>query len=189
VFHYHRCLHEAGVGVQFVEKPVHFSRHALQQMIERGATDDEVLEAIRSGEQVSAKRGRLGYRKNFQYERLWGGRYYPNKSLSEKLEPFRLRRDRRACRRVIRIGSKTWKSDGLVYGRAGCAPSSPRRRASHLPAATSVARRRAETPCRTRFVVPTLETVTRPGVLRAYPKNCNLFACGVIAVRAAGLFG
>jgi hypothetical protein len=24
---------------------------------------------------------------------------------------------------------------------------------------------------------------------RAYPKNCNLFACGVIAVRAAGLFG
>jgi hypothetical protein len=53
-----------------VEKPVHFSRHALQQMIERGATDDEVLEAIRSGEQVSAKRGRLGYRKNFQYERL-----------------------------------------------------------------------------------------------------------------------
>ncbi len=26
-------------------------------------------------------------------------------------------------------------------------------------------------------------------VLRAYPKNCNLFACGVIALRAAGLFG
>ena len=111
------------------------------------------------------------------------------KSLSEKLEPFRLRRDRRACRRVIRIGSKTWKSDGLVYGRAGCAPSSPRRRASRLPAATSVARRRAETPCRTRCVVPALATVMRPGVLRAYPKNGNLFACGVIAVRAAGLFG
>jgi hypothetical protein len=39
------------------------------------------------------------------------------------------------------------------------------------------------------FVVPTLATVMRPGVLRAYLKNCNLFACGVIAVRAAGLFG
>lgn len=64
-----------------MEKPVHFSRHALQQMIECGATDDEVLEAIRSGEQVSAKRGRLGYRKNFQYERLWGGRYYPIKQV------------------------------------------------------------------------------------------------------------
>jgi hypothetical protein len=110
-------------------------------------------------------------------------------SLSAKLEPFRLWRDCRARRRVIRIGSKTRKSDGLVYGRAGCAPSRPRRRASRLPAATSVARRRAETPCRTRFVVPTLETVMRPGVLRAYPQNWNLFACGVIAVRAAGLFG
>ena len=30
---------------------------------------------------------------------------------------------------------------------------------------------------------------SRFSVLRAYPKNCNLFACGVIAVRAAGLFG
>ena len=171
-----------------MEKPVHFSRHALQQMIERGATDDEVLEAIRSDEQVSAKRGRLGYRKNFQYERLWGGRYYPNKSLSEKLEPFRLRRDRRACRRVIRIGSKTWKSDGLVYGRAGCAPSSPRRRASRLPAATSVARRRAETTLSHKV----RRSDTRNSHATRCAKSlsaCNLFACGVIAVHAAGLFG
>ena len=64
-----------------MEKSVHFSRHALQQMVERGATEDEVLEAIRSGEQVPAKSGRLGYRKNFQYERLWGGRYYPIKQV------------------------------------------------------------------------------------------------------------
>jgi predicted N-formylglutamate amidohydrolase len=62
-------------------KPVRFSRLALQQMSERGATEDEVLEAIRSGEQVPAKRGRLGYRKNFQYERLWGGRYYAVKQV------------------------------------------------------------------------------------------------------------
>jgi hypothetical protein len=109
--------------------------------------------------------------------------------LSEPLEPFRLRRDRRARRRVIRIGSKAWKSDGPGYGRAGCAPASPRRRASYLPAATSVARRRAEPPCRTRFVVPPRETVMRPGVLSAYPNHWNLFACGVIAVRAVGLFG
>jgi len=87
-----------------------------------------------------------------------------------------------ACRRPEGLdeqGKGRWR--GLL--------ASPRRRASRLPAATSVARRRAKTPCRTRFVVPTLETVMRPGVLRAYPKNCNLFACGVIAVRAAGLFG
>jgi hypothetical protein len=64
-----------------MDKPVRLSRHALQQMVERGATHEEVLEAIRSGEPVPAKRGRLGYRKNFQYERLWGGRYYAVKQV------------------------------------------------------------------------------------------------------------
>jgi hypothetical protein len=64
-----------------MEKPVRFSRHALQQMAERGAIQEEVLEAIRSGEQVPAKHGRVGYRKNFQYNRLWGGRYYAVKQV------------------------------------------------------------------------------------------------------------
>ena len=64
-----------------MKKPISFSRHALQQMVERGATEDEVLEAVRSGEQVPVKRGRLGYRKNFKYERLWGSRYYPIKQV------------------------------------------------------------------------------------------------------------
>lgn len=62
-------------------KSIHFSRHALLQMAERGATQEEVLEAIRSGEEVPAKRGRKGYRKNFQYERLWGGRHYAIKQV------------------------------------------------------------------------------------------------------------
>jgi hypothetical protein len=64
-----------------MEKPVRFSRHALQQMVERGAIQEEVLEAIRSGEQVPAKHGRVSYRKNFQYQRLWGGRYYAVKQV------------------------------------------------------------------------------------------------------------
>lgn len=64
-----------------MNKPVRFSRHALQQMRERGATEEEVREAIRSGEQVPVKHGRLGYRKNFQYQRLWGGRYYSTKQV------------------------------------------------------------------------------------------------------------
>jgi hypothetical protein len=29
----------------------------------------------------------------------------------------------------------------------------------------------------------------QPGVLSAYPNHWNRFACGVIAVRAAGFFG
>jgi len=64
-----------------MEKLVRFSRHALQQMVERGATQDDVLETVRSGEQVPAKHGRVGYRKNFQYQRLWGGQYYAVKQV------------------------------------------------------------------------------------------------------------
>ena len=62
-------------------KPIVFSRHAREQMVERGATDNEVIEAIRTGEEVPAKRGRRGYRKNFQYNQLWGGRTYAIKQV------------------------------------------------------------------------------------------------------------
>jgi hypothetical protein len=39
-------------------KPIRFSRHASEQMIERGASEAEVISAIRDGEQVPAKQGR-----------------------------------------------------------------------------------------------------------------------------------
>jgi hypothetical protein len=48
-----------------MEKPVRFSQHAREQMAERGAEQNEVVETIRTGEQAPAKCGRLGYRKNF----------------------------------------------------------------------------------------------------------------------------
>jgi len=50
-------------------------------MAERGAGEDEVIEAVRTGEQVPAKRGRQGFRKNFQYNDLWGGRTYAVKQV------------------------------------------------------------------------------------------------------------
>jgi len=50
-------------------KPIIFSHHAREQMVERGATEEEVRETILTGEEVPAKRGRKGYRKNFQYGR------------------------------------------------------------------------------------------------------------------------
>jgi hypothetical protein len=62
-------------------KPIQFSRHAQEQMAERGAREDEVLEAIRTGQSVPAKRGRRGYQKDFQYNRLWGGRTYAIKQV------------------------------------------------------------------------------------------------------------
>jgi hypothetical protein len=62
-------------------KPILFSNHAREQMAERGAGEEEVVETIRCGEQVPAKKGRVGYRKNFQYNRLWGGRLYAVKQV------------------------------------------------------------------------------------------------------------
>jgi hypothetical protein len=62
-------------------KPIKFSQHAREQMLERGAAEEEVVEAIRTGERVPAKRGRQGYRKNFQYDRLWSGRTYAIKQV------------------------------------------------------------------------------------------------------------
>ena len=57
-------------------KPVRFSRHARQQMLERGAAEGDVVETIRAGERVPAKGTRQGCRKNFQYNRVWLGRRY-----------------------------------------------------------------------------------------------------------------
>jgi len=62
-------------------KPIQFSLHAREQMTERGADESEVIDAIRTGEQVPGKHGRLGYRKNFQYNRLWSGRTYAIKQV------------------------------------------------------------------------------------------------------------
>ena len=62
-------------------KPIRFTRHAREQMLERGAREHEVIETIRTGEHVPAKRGRNGFRKNFRYNRLWSGRVYGTKQI------------------------------------------------------------------------------------------------------------
>ncbi|MEK7578911.1 MAG: DUF4258 domain-containing protein [Patescibacteria group bacterium] len=53
-----------------------FSDHTKVQMIERGASKKEIVEAITDGEAISAKHGRIGYRKNFQYNNKWGKKFY-----------------------------------------------------------------------------------------------------------------
>ena len=57
-------------------KPIVFSHHAREQMAERGAAEADVVEAIRTGEPVPAKQRRRSFRKNFQYNRQWGGRTF-----------------------------------------------------------------------------------------------------------------
>jgi len=50
-------------------------------MLIRNASEDEVIEAIRSGDRAPAKRGRQAYRKDFRYDALWGGRRYAVKQI------------------------------------------------------------------------------------------------------------
>ena len=62
-------------------KPIIFSKHALDQMRDRGATRDEVEAAIRQGESVSASKGRLAFRKNFSFHSVWKGKRYEAKQV------------------------------------------------------------------------------------------------------------
>ncbi|HUT03860.1 MAG TPA: DUF4258 domain-containing protein [bacterium] len=64
-----------------VEKRTVLSDHALRQIEERGISKNEVLEAIDKGERVPAKKGRLSFRLNFDFNRRWGGKYYAVKQV------------------------------------------------------------------------------------------------------------
>jgi len=48
-------------------KKVAFSNHAKEQMVERGASAQEVIESIHKGDRFLAKHSRIAYRHNFQY--------------------------------------------------------------------------------------------------------------------------
>jgi len=50
-------------------------------MQERGATEDDVREAIRTGERESAKRGLSLYRSNLEFQKEWAGEYYAVKQV------------------------------------------------------------------------------------------------------------
>jgi hypothetical protein len=63
------------------KKPIRLSKHAHDQRSARGATDGEVVEAIWTGTQEPAKRGRLGFRKDFQFGKMWAGKSYATKQV------------------------------------------------------------------------------------------------------------
>ena len=51
-------------------------------MIERGASEKEVKIAIEKGEPETARKGRIVYRKNFQFNNIWRGRKYMIKQVA-----------------------------------------------------------------------------------------------------------
>ncbi len=55
--------------------------HALERLSQRGTTEPEVIETVRSGEQFPAKFGRTGFRKAFRFESEWQGYFYGTKEV------------------------------------------------------------------------------------------------------------
>ena len=55
--------------------------HAQTRLVERGATEAEVIETVRGGERFPAKFGRTGFRRNFPFNAVWRGRQYATKQI------------------------------------------------------------------------------------------------------------
>jgi hypothetical protein len=55
--------------------------HARERMMERGATDGEVIAAVEGGEVFPARFGRTGFRRNFPFHDVWRGRRYETKQV------------------------------------------------------------------------------------------------------------
>jgi len=62
-------------------KKIVFSKHSLIQCEERGAKLDEVEATINDGSVENAKKNRIKFTMNFQYNAEWGGKYYPIKQI------------------------------------------------------------------------------------------------------------
>ena len=63
-------------------KPIRLTKHALGQCIERGATEDEVKQAIELGSREAAKSGRIMCRLNFPFGGEWRGELYAIKQVA-----------------------------------------------------------------------------------------------------------
>ena len=62
-------------------KPIRLSGHARENIRYRGATEQEVVDAIRTTPWGTAERGRLECRKDFAYRQDWNGTFYATKQV------------------------------------------------------------------------------------------------------------
>jgi hypothetical protein len=66
---------------EYSVKPIVFSQHALDQLRDRGALQEEIKLAIQGGEELPAKKGRKAFRKNFHFGSNWKGKRYEVKQV------------------------------------------------------------------------------------------------------------
>lgn len=57
-----------------IDKPIRLSGHARSQLRFRGATEEEVIDAIRTAAWKAAEQGRLECRKGFPFDGIWNGK-------------------------------------------------------------------------------------------------------------------
>jgi hypothetical protein len=55
---------------------IRFHPHALERIAKRGATEQEVVDKVETGERFNAKFNRTGFRRNFAFEKQWRGKLY-----------------------------------------------------------------------------------------------------------------
>ena len=55
--------------------------HAVERLVERGATETEVIATVEGGETYPAKFGRTGFRRNFSFQDEWRGRRFAIKQV------------------------------------------------------------------------------------------------------------
>jgi len=60
---------------------VSIHHHAASRIIERGATENEIVETVTNGERFPAKFGRTGFRRNFPFSGLWRNRQFRTKQV------------------------------------------------------------------------------------------------------------
>ena len=65
-----------------IKLPIRLTKHAIEQSRERGATEEEVREAILFGEWEEAKNGRTIAKLNVQFGKEWAGNLYPIKQVA-----------------------------------------------------------------------------------------------------------
>ena len=61
--------------------PVRFHPHAQERMVQRGATEKDVVDTVTKGERFQAKYNRVGFRRNFVFGRQRRNEYYKTKQV------------------------------------------------------------------------------------------------------------
>ena len=55
--------------------------HAMERLLERGATEEEVKTTVNAGERFPTRFGRTRFRKSFHFESTWQGNFYITKEV------------------------------------------------------------------------------------------------------------